>query len=66
MPWSIVRVAQFHSFVERLVAAVGSLPIPAPIAADLRFQPVDEAEVAEHLVELALGRVRFAEWLRGR
>jgi len=55
VPWSIVRVAQFHSFVERLVATPAGLPVPAPIVADLRFQPVDEREVAERLVEIALG-----------
>ncbi len=54
-PWSIVRVAQFHSFVERLVATPASLPVPAPIITDLRFQPVDEREVAERLVDIALG-----------
>lgn len=54
-PWTIVRVAQFHSFVERLVATPAMLPIPAPIIADLRFQPVDEGEAAERLVEVALG-----------
>jgi len=55
VPWSIVRVAQFHSFVERLVVAAASLPIPTPIIHDLRFQPVDEREVAERLLEIALG-----------
>lgn len=54
-PWSLVRVAQFHSFVERLVATAGTLPVPAPIVSDLRFQPVDEREVADTLVEIALG-----------
>lgn len=55
VPWSIVRVAQFHSFVERLVATAASLPLPTPIVHDLRFQPVDEREVAERLLEIALG-----------
>jgi uncharacterized protein YbjT (DUF2867 family) len=55
VPWTVVRVAQFHSFVERLVSSAAMLPIPAPIFADLRFQPVDEGEVAERLVEIALG-----------
>jgi uncharacterized protein YbjT (DUF2867 family) len=55
VPWSIVRVAQFDSFVERLVATPATLPIPAPIVADLRFQPVDEHEAAERLVDVALG-----------
>lgn len=54
-PWTLVRVAQFHSFVERLVSAAGSLPVPAPIVSDLRFQPVDEREAADRLVEIALG-----------
>ncbi len=58
VPWSIVRVAQFHSFVDRLVATPASLPLPSPIIADLRFQPVDEREVAERLVEVALGQPR--------
>lgn len=53
--WSIVRVAQFHSFVERLVSAAAALPVPSPIIADLRFQSVDEREVAEVLVDVALG-----------
>lgn len=53
--WSIVRVAQFHSFVERLVSAAAALPVPSPIIADLRFQSVDEREVAEVLVNVALG-----------
>lgn len=55
LPWTLVRVAQFHSFVERLVSSASSSPIPTPIIADLRFQPVDEQEVADRLVELTLG-----------
>ena len=55
VPWSIVRVAQFHSFVERLVRTAASVPVPAPIVADLRFQPVDEREVADRLAAIALG-----------
>jgi uncharacterized protein YbjT (DUF2867 family) len=55
VPWTVVRVAQFHSFVERLVAAAATLPIPAPVFADLRFQPVDEGEVADRFAEIAVG-----------
>lgn len=55
VPWSVVRVAQFHSFVERLVASAASLPVPSPLIADLRFQPVDERDAAEALVDVALG-----------
>ncbi len=58
VPWTIVRITQFHSFVERLVAAPAGLPLPQPIVADLRFQPVDEREAAEALVGVALGPPR--------
>ena len=54
VPWSIVRVSQFHSFVARLVESAATSPLPTPIIDDLRFQPVDEREVAERLLELAL------------
>src|SRR5689334_13757012 len=55
VPWTVVRVTQFHSFVERLVASAATVPIPAPVFADLRFQPVDETEVADRFAEIALG-----------
>jgi uncharacterized protein YbjT (DUF2867 family) len=55
VPWSVVRVAQFHSFVDRLVRTPATLPVPSAIVTDLRFQPVDEREVAGRLVEVALG-----------
>jgi uncharacterized protein YbjT (DUF2867 family) len=54
VPWTIVRVSQFHSFVERLVASAATPPIPTPLVHDLRFQPVDEREVAERLLQIAL------------
>lgn len=55
VPWSIVRVAQFHSFVARLISTPAALPVPSPIVVDLRFQPIDEAEAAAYLVDVALG-----------
>lgn len=55
VPWSVVRVAQFHSFVERIVSAASALPVPSPIVTDLRFQSVDEREAADVLVDVALG-----------
>ena len=54
VPWSIVRVSQFHSFVARLVESAATSPLPTPIVHDLRFQPVDEREVAERLLDMAL------------
>lgn len=58
VPWSIVRMSQFHSFVERLVSTAASLAVPTPIVADLRFQSVDEREAAEVLADVALGPPR--------
>ncbi|MGH2511911.1 MAG: SDR family oxidoreductase [Candidatus Limnocylindrales bacterium] len=55
VPWSIVRVAQFHSFVARLISTPAALPVPSPIVTDLRFQPIDEVEAAAFLVDVALG-----------
>jgi uncharacterized protein YbjT (DUF2867 family) len=55
VPWSIVRVSQFHSFVARLIELAASSPLPTPFLQDLRFQPVDEREVAEQLLAIALG-----------
>ncbi|MEO8903376.1 MAG: NAD(P)H-binding protein [Polyangiaceae bacterium] len=55
VPWSIVRVSQFHSFVARLIELAQASPIPTPFVHDLRFQPVDEREVAEALLAIALG-----------
>jgi NAD(P)-dependent dehydrogenase (short-subunit alcohol dehydrogenase family) len=31
VPWSIVRVAQFHSFVDRLVRTAATLPVPSAV-----------------------------------
>jgi uncharacterized protein YbjT (DUF2867 family) len=55
VPWSIVRVSQFHSFVARLVELSAASPLPTPFIHDLCFQPVDEREVAAELLAIALG-----------
>lgn len=53
VPWSILRATQFHQLVAGLLGALARLPIlPAP--AGLRFQPLEAAEVADRLVEIAL------------
>ena len=53
VPCSLLRATQFHDLVWRLVRALGTLPVvPVP---PWHFQPVDAGEVADHLVELALG-----------
>jgi uncharacterized protein YbjT (DUF2867 family) len=54
VPWSILRATQFHDLMLLVVQAMARLPV-IPVPAGFRFQPVDESEVAERLVELALG-----------
>ena len=55
LPWTNLRATQFHDgFILAMVPAMSKLPI-VPLPADTRFQPVDTDEVADALVELALG-----------
>ncbi|MFE9772637.1 SDR family oxidoreductase [Streptomyces sp. NPDC005931] len=52
--WTTLRAAQFHDLALALVEKTTRLPVlPAPRG--LRLQPVDSAEVAARLTELALG-----------
>ena len=54
LPWSTLRATQFQQSMLLLVEQLAKLPlIPAP--AGWRFQPIDAGEVADRLVELALG-----------
>ncbi|MCP2340152.1 SDR family oxidoreductase [Actinomadura rupiterrae] len=54
VPWTTLRPAQFHSLVLGIAQKMAKSPVvPAPGA--LRFQPVDERDVADRLAELALG-----------
>ena len=53
IPWTTLRATQFHELILATAGAMAKLPVvPVPVA---RFQPVAGAEVAERLVELALG-----------
>ncbi|TDD29840.1 NAD-dependent epimerase/dehydratase family protein [Kribbella turkmenica] len=54
VPWTVVRAAQFHDFTLKTVQAMAKLPV-LPVPGGLRLQPVDARDVAERLVELALG-----------
>jgi uncharacterized protein YbjT (DUF2867 family) len=54
LPWTTLRATQFHDLVYLTVSQLGRLPV-APVPAAIRFQPIDPGEVAERLVELALG-----------
>ncbi|RKN39333.1 SDR family oxidoreductase [Micromonospora endolithica] len=54
LPWTTLRAAQFHDMLLIAARAMAKLPV-VPVPTGLRFQPVDAAEVAARLVELALG-----------
>ncbi len=55
LPWTNLRATQFHDgFVLVMVRGMSRMPI-VPMPAGFRFQPVDADEVADRLVELALG-----------
>jgi uncharacterized protein YbjT (DUF2867 family) len=52
--WTTLRATQFHNLILTVDRALVRLPvIPAPTG--FRFQPVDATDVAERMVELALG-----------
>lgn len=54
VPFTTMRAAQFNDLVLKTVRGMAKMPVvPAP--KELRFQPVDSRDVAERLVELALG-----------
>jgi uncharacterized protein YbjT (DUF2867 family) len=54
LPWTTLRATQFHDLTFLTVRQLARLPV-APVPAGWRFQPVDAGEVADRLVELALG-----------
>jgi uncharacterized protein YbjT (DUF2867 family) len=54
LPWTTLRATQFHDLILLTARGLAKLPV-MPAAAGFRFQPVDAAEVAARLAELALG-----------
>jgi uncharacterized protein YbjT (DUF2867 family) len=54
LPWTTLRATQFYDLLLKVAQQLTKLPV-VPVAADIRFQPVDTGEVAVRLVELALG-----------
>jgi uncharacterized protein YbjT (DUF2867 family) len=53
LPWTTLRATQFHELTFATARQMTKLPV-VPVPAGIRFQPVDGAEVAARLVELAL------------
>ncbi|WP_433086912.1 SDR family oxidoreductase [Dactylosporangium sp. CA-052675] len=54
IPWTTLRASQFHELTLATVRQLAGLPV-VPVPAGVRFQPVDGAEVAARLADLALG-----------
>lgn len=54
LPWTTLRAAQFHDLLLKVAEQMTKLSV-IPVPAGFRFQPVDADEVAERLVESALG-----------
>jgi uncharacterized protein YbjT (DUF2867 family) len=54
IPWSMLRATQFFDLTLLTVQQLAKLPL-IPVPAGWRFQPIDPADVADRLVELALG-----------
>lgn len=53
VPHSILRITQFHSFVDTLLAGCARIPVVLPLPTTFRFQSVDTAEAAEQLLHAA-------------
>jgi uncharacterized protein YbjT (DUF2867 family) len=54
MPWTTLRATQFHDLTLKTVEQMAKMPV-IPVPSGFRFQPIDSGEVADRLVELALG-----------
>jgi uncharacterized protein YbjT (DUF2867 family) len=52
VPWSILRAAQFHPFIDLILSALNRFPLVLPAPTDFQTQPIDVGEVAERLVEI--------------
>jgi uncharacterized protein YbjT (DUF2867 family) len=52
--WTTLRASQFHELLLIVAEQMSKLPL-LPVPAGFRFQPVGAGEVADRLVELALG-----------
>jgi uncharacterized protein YbjT (DUF2867 family) len=55
VPWTILRSTQFHEFLLSMAQALDRVPFIAPVPKGWLFQPIDASEVADRLVDLALG-----------
>jgi len=54
LPWTTLRATQFHDLLLSTAQQLARLPV-IPVPKSFRFQPIDAGDVADRLVELALG-----------
>jgi len=54
LPWTTLRATQFYDLILMVARQMARLPV-IPVPAGFQFQPIDAGEVADRLVELALG-----------
>ncbi len=54
LPWTTLRATQFHDGILKTARQMARLPV-VPVPAGFQFQPIDTGDVADRLVELALG-----------
>jgi uncharacterized protein YbjT (DUF2867 family) len=54
VPWTTLRSTQFHDLIFKTAQTMAKMPV-VPVPSRFAFQPVDAGEVADRLVELALG-----------
>jgi len=54
LPWTLQRATQFYDYLYKGTRGTSWMPV-IPVPKDFRVQPIDPAEVAVKLVELALG-----------
>ena len=54
IPWTTLRATQFHELTLKTIETMAKLPL-VPVPSGVSFQPVAAREVADRLVELALG-----------
>lgn len=54
LPWTLQRATQFYDFILRGAKSMTRPPV-VPVPKDFRCQPIDPAEVAGKLADLALG-----------
>jgi uncharacterized protein YbjT (DUF2867 family) len=52
LPYSILRTTQFHNLLDQMLNGLSRYPLILPLVADMRFQPIDEGEVAELMVKM--------------